>query len=172
METTSKQRKFFFFPPFSALSQRALVSPIRVLTAVIAPSTRPAHMQDDSSDAPTSFPSIPSVFYRFLIFINSLGCAQVAWLAHFFRELSSTPEKKEETTSVGWLCEIKLRGLTMAPAHPTFNFFLLCAFLGHADMRNGDSPAISEGAQQMPVHHGLSDSCGLSAGAKAERCTQ
>lgn len=34
-------------------------------------------------------------------------------------------------------------------------------------MRNGDSLAIGEGAQQMPVHHELSDSCGLSAGAKA-----
>lgn len=39
-------------------------------------------------------------------------------------------------------------------------------------MRNGDSLAIGEGAQQMPVHHGLSDSCGLSAGAKAAGHTQ
>lgn len=48
----------------------------------------------------------------------------------------------------------------------------LCAFLGHVDMWNGDSLAIGEGAQQMPVHHGLSDSCGLSAGAKAAGHTQ
>lgn len=39
-------------------------------------------------------------------------------------------------------------------------------------MRNGDSLAIGEGAQQMPVLHGLSDSCGLSAGAKAAGHTQ
>lgn len=39
-------------------------------------------------------------------------------------------------------------------------------------MRNRDSPAIGEGAQQMPVHHGLSDSRGLSARAKATGHTQ
>lgn len=43
----------------------------------------------------------------------------------------------------------------------------LCAFLGHADMWNGDSLAIGGGAQQMPVHHGPSDSRGLSAGGAA-----
>lgn len=34
-------------------------------------------------------------------------------------------------------------------------------------MWNGDSLAIGEGAQQMPVHHGPSDSRGLSAGGAA-----
>lgn len=58
----------------------------------------------------------------------------------------------------------------LLPAPP--QLFFLCAFLGHTDMRNGDSLAIGEGAQQMPVHHGLSDSCGLSAGAKAAGHTQ
>lgn len=43
----------------------------------------------------------------------------------------------------------------------------LCAFLGHVDMWNGDSLAIGEGAQQMPVHHGPSYSRGLSAAACA-----
>lgn len=50
--------------------------------------------------------------------------------------------------------------------------FFLCAFLGHTDMWNRDSLAIGEGTQQMPVHHGLSDSRGLSAGAKAAGHTQ
>lgn len=52
------------------------------------------------------------------------------------------------------------------PSPRTTSTSLSCAFLGHADMRNGDRPAMGEGAQQMPVHHGLPDSCGLSAGAE------
>lgn len=54
----------------------------------------------------------------------------------------------------------------IVPTSP--RILLLCAFLGHSDVRNGDSPAIGEGTQQMPVHHGLWDSGGLSAGAEAE----
>lgn len=79
-------------------------------------------------------------------------------------------------SSISSLCKMKLKWLltqaSSGSSPRTTSTFLSCAFLGHSDMWNGDSLAIGEGAQQMPVHHGLSDSCGLSAGAKAAGHTQ